>query len=126
MIVSDLQAKEGFYAFLNQYGDTRAKQEVLMFWALHPNAQFGKLALLSAMECTRLEVKKALDDMVEDKLVEIHCNSGVVTYSLTSNDEIRQMVTLLRTFDWSQRQLLFRHAHTVNCLYGAIPEQGVS
>jgi hypothetical protein len=101
------------YAFLKTNGGTRAKQEVLLFWALHPNARFSKLAVLSAVECSRIDVERALTDMVNDKLVDTHCYNGLVTYSLTCNEDIRRMMALFGTLDWSQRRIIFDHTRLV-------------
>jgi len=102
------------YAFLDTYGGTRAKQEALLFWALHPNTKFSRLAVLSAMECSRIEVERALKDMVEAGLVDMHSYNGLVTYSLTSNQNMRQMVTLFSTLDWGQRRVVCDHAHLMH------------
>ncbi len=100
-------------AFLKTNGGTRAKQEVLLFWALHPNARSSKLAVLSAAECSRIDVERALMDMVNDELVDTHCDNGLVTYSLTSNEDIRRMMALFGTLDRSQRRIIFDHTRLV-------------
>jgi hypothetical protein len=102
------------YEFLRTNGGTRAKQEVLLFWILHPNASFSKLAVLSAMECSRIDVERALTDMVHDKLVDTHCHNGLATYSLTSNEDIRRMMALFGTLDWSQRRIIFDNNRLVH------------
>ena len=84
-----------------------------MFWALHPNARFSRLAVLSAMECSRLDVEKALTSMSNDHLVDVRCENGLTTYSLTLDENIRQMVTSLGTLDWNQSQILFARTHRV-------------
>ena len=114
MVVLDAMAEIGLSGFLNRYGNNRAKQELLQFWALHSNARFSRLAVLSAMECSRLDAEKALASMTSDNLVDVCSENGLIIYSLTSNEDIRHMVSLLSKFDWSQRQSVFAHTHHVS------------
>jgi hypothetical protein len=114
MVAIDSVVEIGLGVFLNRYGNTRAKQELLLFWVLHPNARFSRLAVLSAMECSRLDVEKALESMTDDNLVDVCSENRLTTYSLTKNDDIRRMVSLLGTLDWSQRQNMFARIHHVS------------
>jgi hypothetical protein len=113
MVVIDSTAEIGLNGFLDRYGNTRAKQELLLFWALHPNARFSRLAVLSAMECSRLEAEKALASMTNDNLVDMCSENRLTTYSLTKNGDTRRMMSLLNTLDWRQRQDIFDHIHHV-------------
>ncbi|HEY42259.1 MAG TPA: hypothetical protein G4O18_10475 [Dehalococcoidia bacterium] len=113
MVTLDSAVEIGLNGFLNRYGDTRAKQELLLFWGLHPDARFSRLAVLSAMECSRLDVEKALKSMANDNLIDMRSDSGLITYSLTTNENIRQMVALLSTLDWGQRHMLLTNTHQV-------------
>ena len=122
MDASDFQVELDLNAFLNKYGNTHARQEILLFWALHPHARFNRLAVLSAIDCSKLDARKTLDDMVSDKLVEINTDSGIDTYSLTSDGNIRKLITLIRTFDCSQRQILFQQ---INSSSNAVSNQKV-
>jgi hypothetical protein len=103
----------GIDTFIDRCGDTRAKQELLLFWALHPDARFSRLAILSALECSKLDAEKALTYMVDIELVNTHSDRGVTTYSLTLSEKIRQMLAQLNTLDWGQRYKIFSHIHQV-------------
>jgi len=120
MVLLDSTVEIGLDAFFDRYGTTRAKQELLLFWALHPNAKFSRLAILSAMECSKLDMERALASMVDDDLVEVRSYSGLTTYSLTSNENIRQMVALLSTIDWGQRKIMFTSTHQVPGTYNLV------
>lgn len=110
MTVLDLQTTTDLGAFVNRYGDTRAKRELLLFWALHPHARFSRLAVLCATECSKPEAERALEDMAHNGLVDVQCHNGLAVYSLTSNEDVQRMLALLSTLDWRQKQLLFDHA----------------
>ena len=99
MTVLDLQTTTNLGAFVNRYGDTRAKQELLLFWALHTHARFNRLAL---------------GNMVQNGLVDVQCHNGLAIYSLTSNEDVQGMLALLSTLDWRQRRLLFDHTRLAN------------
>jgi hypothetical protein len=113
MVMPDTMAGTGLSAFLDRCGDTRAKQELLLFWALHPDARFSRLAVLSALECSKLDTERALAYMVDIELVNTHSDSGLTTYSLTLSEKIRQMLAQLNTLDWGQRHEIFSHIHQV-------------
>lgn len=123
MVLLDSTAGIGLSTFLDRHGDTRAKQEAILFWALHPNARFSRLAILSAMDCSRLDAERALKCMVNNELVNMHSDNGLTTYSLTANENIRQMVAQLSTLDWGQRQIMFSHARYVQGTYNRTPGQ---
>ena len=111
----------GLYVFLDTYGGTRAKQEILLFWALHPSTKFSGLAVLSAIECPRTDVERALVDMISDGLIDVHTNNGLVTYSLTSNEDIRRMVALFSALDWGQRRIVWNHPRLVHSACNLTP-----
>ena len=113
----------GLDVFLERYGDTRAKQEVLLFWALHPNARFSRLAVLSAVECSRLEAERALTCMVKNELLNMHSDSGSTIYSLNQSENIRQMLAQLGALDWGQRQIMFSHARHMQGTCNLVPGQ---
>ena len=114
MVMFDTMAGAGLNAFVDKCGDTRAKQELLLFWALHPDARFSRLAVLSAMECSKLDAERALAYMVDIELVNKHSDSGSTTYSLTLSEKLRQMLAQLNALDWRQRHEIFSHIHQVS------------
>jgi len=113
MVILDSATGTGLSGFLDRYGNTRTRQELLSFWALHPNTRFSRLAILSAMECSKLDAERTLTYLVNNGLVNMCSDNGLTTYSLTSNENIRQMVDLFSTLDWGQRQIMFTHTHQV-------------
>jgi hypothetical protein len=111
MVMLDTMAGTGLSAFLDKCGDTRAKQELLLFWALHPDARFSRLAVLSALECSKLDAERALAYMVDIEVVDKHSDSELTTYSLTLSENIRQILAQLNALDWGQRNTVFSHIH---------------
>ena len=107
MTVLDSRTTADLRALMSRYGDNRAKRELLLFWALHPRARFSRLAILCATECSRSDVDEALRTTVETGLVDIQCHNGSPVYSLTSNEDVRRVLAVLSTLDWSQKHSLF-------------------
>jgi len=96
------------YRFLQEYGDSRVKRELLLFWGMHPNARFDRRAICYALDCNKLDAERALTTMVgEGLLEETRCN-GVALYQLTTIDERRRSVLELAALNWEQWQLMFR------------------
>ena len=123
MVMIDTTAGTGLSTFLDSCGNTRAKQELLLFWALHPDARFSRLAVLSALECSKLDAERALTYMVDIELVDKHSDSGSTTYSLTLGESIRQMLAQLNALDWRQRHEIFSHIHQVSGACSLAPGQ---
>ena len=100
--------KTEIYRFLQEYGDSRVKRELLLFWGMHPNARFDRRAICYALDCNKLDAERALRTMVEEGLLdETMCNS-VTLYLLTTNEERRRAVLELAALSWEQWQLMVR------------------
>ena len=123
MVLLNSTARIDLDVFLERYGDTRAKQEAILFWALHPNARFSRLAVLSAMECSKLDAERALAHMVNNELVNMRSDNGLTIYSLTPSENIRQMLAQFSALDWAQRQIMFAHTHQVPGTCNLVPGQ---
>jgi len=96
------------YRFLQEYGDSRVKRELLLFWGMHPNARFDRRAICYALDCNKLEAEKALRSMVDEGLLLEARSNGLTLYQLTANDERRHSVLELAALNWEQWQLVFR------------------
>jgi hypothetical protein len=84
---------------------------LLRFFAAHPNGRFSKLAIIHAIDedCNRIEMGQALDDMVEEKVLDVSHENGVVLYVLTKEEALRRLVLNMAIFDWRDWQLVLQH-----------------
>lgn len=95
MRASNVLAEEKLYHFLDKYGNTREKRELLLFFGSNPNAKFSKLAIFYALDCNRLKFNRALGVMVEQGILDMYLQNDMPLYSLTTNNEIRRNVVEL-------------------------------
>ena len=100
--------EESLYRFLEEHGNNRVKRELLLFWGMHPNAKFSRFAICYAVDSNKLDMKMALRDMVEAKLLDTHIYNGVTLYSLTTNEDRRRPLLALAALGWNRWQLMLR------------------
>ncbi len=86
--------------------------ELLRFFAAHPNGRFSKLAIIHAIDddCNRVKMGQALDEMVEEKILDVTHENGTVFYVLTKEEALRRLVLNMAIFDWRDWQLVLEHA----------------
>jgi hypothetical protein len=84
---------------------------LLRFFAAHPNGRFNKLAIIHAIDedCNRTEMGQALDEMVQEKILDVTHENGVVLYVLTKEEALRRLVLNMAIFDWRDWQLVLEH-----------------
>lgn len=108
MTIQNVVTEEDTFHFLENYGDSRAKRELIALLGRHPNTKFNGLALCHASDCTKLDIDRALQEMLAAGLVDT-CNlNGTTLYSLTTKDEIHCMIIKLGNIGWDQLQLIVR------------------
>lgn len=85
---------------------------LLRFFAAHPNGRFSKLAIIHAIDddCNRVEMGQALDEMVEEKILDVSHENGTIFYVLTKEEALRRLVINMAIFDWRDWQLVLQHA----------------
>jgi hypothetical protein len=109
MTTCETAIDEKLCQFIKKYADGQLKMELLACLGRHPNAKLSKLAIYHVQDCRKVDVCRALEDMVEAGLVETHIYNGTLLYSLTTSEEKRQLVIKLATLGWDQWQLVLRH-----------------
>lgn len=84
---------------------------LLRFFAAHPNGRFSKLAVIHAIDddCTGWEMDEALNQMVEEKILNISQENGVTFYTLTREEALNRLVLNMAIFDWRDWQLVLEH-----------------
>jgi len=100
--------EEKLYQFIRKYANEQLKMELLTFWGRHPNTKLSKLAIYHVQDCRKIDVCRALEDIAEAGLVDTHIHNGTLLYSLTTNEEKRQLVIKLATLGWDQWQFVLR------------------
>ena len=84
---------------------------LLRFFAAHPNGRFSKLAIVHAIDeaGSRLEVERALEQMVDEGIIKTCNENSVSFYTLTKEETMRRLVLNMSLFDWRDWQLVLEH-----------------
>jgi len=77
----------------NEHGNDRLKKELLAFWNRHPNGGFLASIISSALDYRKIEVKKALEELVKTGLIDTYIQSSLTLYSLTKDENKRELVS---------------------------------
>jgi hypothetical protein len=96
------------YRFLREHGNNRVKRELLLFWGMHPRAKFNKFTICYAIDSSKLDMTRALKDMIAEGLVETHAGNIEPLYSLTTDEERRRPVLELAAIGWDGYQLMLK------------------
>lgn len=103
-----VSTQEELYRFLEEHGNNRVKRELLAFWGMHPEARFSSYVICFALDCGKLEMNRALREMLDAGLIDNHTHNGLSLYSLTKNEEKRQTVLKLAALTWDQWNIVIR------------------
>jgi len=102
MAAPDVSTSEELLRFLEEYATDRLKTELLAFWGRHPKARFSRGAICCALDVARLDVDRALKQMVETGLVDLYTqNNKTPLYSLTGDEKICHMVLEVASLSWA-------------------------
>ncbi len=108
--------EDSMYYFLQKYGDSWVKRELLLFWIMHPNTRFDRKAIGYNLTSNNLDVEGPLRVMVEEGLVEKNISNGVTLYSLTSDEEQRQQIMKLANLGWYRWQPMLARYKNISSL----------
>jgi DNA-binding IclR family transcriptional regulator len=89
--VNDL-AKENADPLLQENWDNRVKNELLLFWGMHPNAKFAMSTICHALDCSKLDVERALKALAKAGLLDTDVHNDVTLFSLSTDEERRRPV----------------------------------
>jgi len=108
MVTLNVSTEKQLSRFLGKYADNRLKIELLAFWCRHPNAKFARSAIYCASDWDKLDMDRALQDMVEMGLVDTQAHNSLRLYWLTTNEERRRPVMELASLGWARWQLMVK------------------
>jgi hypothetical protein len=80
--------------FVREYGNTRLKLDLLVFWSRYPHAMVSTGVIAGLLDCNRrVDLEEALESFVQAKLIEEkHTEQGLRLYCLATDPEKRQGV----------------------------------
>jgi len=95
---------------MRKFVSNRCCLGLLRFFAIHPNGRFSKLAIVHAIdEGGRLEVERALAQMVDEGIIKTVSENNISFYMLTKEEAMRRLVLNMALFDWRDWQLVLEH-----------------
>jgi hypothetical protein len=94
--------------FVNQYGNTELKRDLLRFWNRYPYAKFTSGIIAHALHNRKVDIEEALESLVKATLIEKHTRQGLLFYCLTADPERRQWILSLSAYRGNFRSLYAR------------------
>ncbi|OGO01169.1 MAG: hypothetical protein A2Y90_02005 [Chloroflexi bacterium RBG_13_52_12] len=109
--VTKIKSQSYMGQLMKKFVSNRCCLGLLRFFAAHPDERFSKLAIVHAIDedGSRLEVEKALAQMVEEKILKPSDENGISFYMLTKEEAMRKLVINMALFDWRDWQLVLEH-----------------
>lgn len=77
--------------------------ELLLFFCHHPDTRFSRNAINHAIEAEQLEIATALNELIEKKIVVLSTQNNIGLYSLTKEEPVHSLASILMNIDYSQR-----------------------
>ena len=112
MTTTETTITEQLCQFVKQYVDGHYCLELLRFFGCHPRTRFSELVIVHALNSKRgvLEIKKALKQLVDKKVVKISVDNNIPLYSISEDESLRVLASELANLDWNRWQLMIKQA----------------
>lgn len=92
-------------SFLETFGDTPEKLQVLLFLSRHPRAKCTMECLRSSPEAKALDVRRAVRELAHQGVIVQWNEEDVTLYALTNDSDKRSSVENLGQITWDQIRL---------------------
>ncbi len=113
MTISEVQKGRSLYIeqLMKKFVRNRSYLGLLRFFASYPGGRFSKLAIFHAIddECNRLEMSRALEEMVKGKILDVTVDNGNDYYMLAKEEVLRRLVLNMAVFERRDWQLILKH-----------------
>lgn len=68
------------------------KNDLLLFWGMHPNAKFAMATICHALDCSKLDVERVLEALTKAGLLDTEVHNDVTLFSLSMDEERRRLI----------------------------------
>ena len=110
MVIDCIQyriANSRLFHFLKENSHTNLELQLIRFWARHPRAKLSLYTIASALDTAKFNLREAISSLVtKNILLEQHNNNDLITYSLSSDWDIREFFEEISQMDWNQLKVL--------------------
>ncbi len=97
---------EELLAFLRQHVAEPLDMELLAFWGRHPEQSLPRHIVAYALQCSRLDLERALGNMTEAGLVQSRVENGTVLFGLSPDDGLRRLALAVASLGWQRRRAI--------------------
>jgi hypothetical protein len=95
------------FSFLLENRFNALELKLLLFWAKHPHAKLSIYTIASALDTARINLRDAINALVNKCVLEEYENGcGLTTYFLSNEPATQQRIDELARLDWSQWKIL--------------------
>ncbi|MDP2674214.1 MAG: hypothetical protein Q8Q00_04815 [Dehalococcoidia bacterium] len=77
---------------LGEFLTSRGRLDLLVFWGRYPCGWFDRRAIKPHTRASRVEIERALEELIEEGVVRRHRDGPVASYALTEAGGIRRAV----------------------------------
>ncbi|BAZ97143.1 MAG: hypothetical protein QQM50_05560 [Dehalococcoides mccartyi] len=99
----DKETKMELDEFLKQSAVDYTSRQIILLFSKHPFARFDRSAIASTIEGGS-DILPTLQSLVSSGIIKLCQKGGAELYYLTSEPELREMVTRLGNMEWKQQQ----------------------
>jgi DNA-binding transcriptional ArsR family regulator len=95
---------------LGGYLTSRSKLDLLIFWGRYPGGWFGRKAVSPLTRASRRQIEEALDELVQEGVIECRRDGAMSLYALTGDPTIRSAVEELPRLTRTEHRDLLHHS----------------
>ena len=100
-------ANSKLFHFLKENSRNNLELQLIRFWARHPRAKLSLYTIASALDTAKVNLREAIRALIaKGVLQEQQDSNGLITYSLTSDPQMREYIEELTRLDWNEIRIL--------------------
>jgi predicted DNA-binding transcriptional regulator len=110
MVIDCIQyrvANSKLFHFLKETGSNRLELQLIRFWAQHPRAKLSLYTIASALDTAKINLRDAIRTLIDKGILqEQQDGNGLITYSLTGDQQTQEYIEELAKLDWTEIRIL--------------------
>jgi predicted DNA-binding transcriptional regulator len=100
-------ANSRLFHFLKENSHNNLELQLIRFWARHPRAKLSLYTIASALDTAKINLREAIRALIAKGLLqEQQDGNGLITYSLTSDQQMNEYIEELARLDWNEIRIL--------------------
>jgi hypothetical protein len=103
-MLRDIDIEDKLCVFIKDFGDDLNSLELLVFFCRHPRVKFNRTAVVHALLANQFDAGIALKRLIDKKIVLTNNENGITLYSLTKEEPVNSLASVLVNIDQNQWQ----------------------